>query len=139
MVAVCLDSTGNTQVYMEDGTDSFWVVTESVDEVVRKIENWNESTYDQDRVKEVMFEVEECIRGCSTVYLKKALNRLRDGEMIKLTTKSDKDIISALLQECLLYLYGEMIRRTGHEFDTDADAKLRDLIERIRAWIGEEK
>ena len=47
VVAVCLDSTGNTQVHMEDGTDSFWAVTEPVDEVVRKIENWNESTYDQ--------------------------------------------------------------------------------------------
>ena len=44
-----------------------------------------------------------------------------------------------LLRKCLPYLYGEMVRRTGHEFDCDADAKLRDLIERIRAWIGEEK
>ena len=44
-----------------------------------------------------------------------------------------------LLRKCLPYLYGEMVRRTGHEFDCDADAKLRDLIERIRAQIGEEK
>ena len=58
--------------------------------------------------------------------------------MIKLTTKSDGDIISALLRECLPYLEGEMIRRTGHEFNSDADAKLRDLIGRIRAQIGEE-
>ena len=58
--------------------------------------------------------------------------------MIKLTTRSDEDIISALLQECLLYLYGEMIRRTRHEFDSDADAKLRDLIGRIRARLGEQ-
>ena len=46
---------------------------------------------------------------------------------------------SALLQECLPYLDGEMIRRTGYEFDSDADAKLRDLIGRIRAQVGEEK
>jgi len=41
--------------------------------------------------------------------------------VIKLTTKSDGDIISALLQECLPYLYGEVVKRTGHEFDCDAD------------------
>ena len=39
VTAVCLDSTGHTQVHMEDGTDSFWVVTEPIDEVVKMIEN----------------------------------------------------------------------------------------------------
>ena len=52
--------------------------------------------------------------------------------------RSNGDIISALFRECLPYLDDEMIRRTGYEFDSDANAKLRDLIKRIRAWIGEE-
>ena len=51
---------------------------------------------------------------------------------------SKGDIISALLRECLPYLDDEMIRRTGYEFDSDANAKLRDLAARIRAQIGEE-
>ena len=64
----------------------------------------------------------------------------QEEEWEQITTRhGDKDLRVTLLRECLPYLEGEMIRRTGHEFDTDADATLRDLIRRVRAQIGEER
>ena len=44
-----------------------------------------------------------------------------------------------LLRECLPWLDAEIFRRTGFNFSPHEDAALRDLAERIRERLGEEK
>ena len=80
----------------------------------------------------------ECIQ-CRCSDFRSVEQKHQEPESIAwVTAEEERKAAIALLQECLPYLDGEMIRRTGHEFDCDADAKLRDLIGRIRAQIGEE-